>query len=300
MSARRTVAPLAATYFNYRKTTIYGGSNEVQRNIVAQTVLGRDAPARLPAPLREAPRRRPTMDFEFTDEQISLRDAVQRWVEKGFSFERRHALAKAGGATRAVYAELAELGLTGLAVPGRPRRPGLRCGRGDGGDGRTRPRPGQCALCRGRAGRAGAAGAGRRRPCSPPGCRASPTGRPWSCSRSRNAARATAWTPSRRRRSGRRRLVAHRPQEPGAGRRRGRCLHRAGTASGRTPARRLGLFLVERGRCAVRGYPTQDGARAADITLAATPAQRVLADGARALETRSTSASPPPAPKASA
>jgi len=33
-------APLSATYFNYRKTTIYGGSNEVQRNIVAQTVLG--------------------------------------------------------------------------------------------------------------------------------------------------------------------------------------------------------------------------------------------------------------------
>ncbi len=34
------VAPLAGTYFNMRKTTIYGGSNEVQRNIVAQTVLG--------------------------------------------------------------------------------------------------------------------------------------------------------------------------------------------------------------------------------------------------------------------
>ena len=33
-------APLAGTYFNYRKTTIYGGSNEVQRNIVSQTVLG--------------------------------------------------------------------------------------------------------------------------------------------------------------------------------------------------------------------------------------------------------------------
>ncbi|QTD46465.1 acyl-CoA dehydrogenase family protein [Ottowia testudinis] len=33
-------ATLAPTYFNYRKTTIYGGSNEVQRNIVAQTVLG--------------------------------------------------------------------------------------------------------------------------------------------------------------------------------------------------------------------------------------------------------------------
>ena len=33
-------APLASTYFNMRKTTIYGGSNEVQRNIVAQTILG--------------------------------------------------------------------------------------------------------------------------------------------------------------------------------------------------------------------------------------------------------------------
>ena len=33
-------APLASTYFNMRKTTIYGGSNEVQRNIVAKTVLG--------------------------------------------------------------------------------------------------------------------------------------------------------------------------------------------------------------------------------------------------------------------
>jgi alkylation response protein AidB-like acyl-CoA dehydrogenase len=33
-------APLASTYFNLRKTTIYGGSNEVQRNIVAQVVLG--------------------------------------------------------------------------------------------------------------------------------------------------------------------------------------------------------------------------------------------------------------------
>ncbi len=33
-------APLAPRFFNLRKTTIYGGSNEVQRNIVAQTVLG--------------------------------------------------------------------------------------------------------------------------------------------------------------------------------------------------------------------------------------------------------------------
>ncbi|MFN6996527.1 MAG: acyl-CoA dehydrogenase family protein [Aquincola tertiaricarbonis] len=57
------------------------------------------------------------MNFDFTEDQASLRDAVQRWVEKGFSFDRRHGLAKAGGATRAVYTELAELGLAGLAVP---------------------------------------------------------------------------------------------------------------------------------------------------------------------------------------
>ena len=57
------------------------------------------------------------MDFDFTDDQVSLRDAVAKWVDKGFDFSRRHALAKAGGQTRAVYTELAELGLTGLAVP---------------------------------------------------------------------------------------------------------------------------------------------------------------------------------------
>ncbi len=57
------------------------------------------------------------MDFNFSDDQNSLRDAVAKWVEKGFDFPRRHALAKAGGQTRAVYAELAELGLTGLAIP---------------------------------------------------------------------------------------------------------------------------------------------------------------------------------------
>jgi alkylation response protein AidB-like acyl-CoA dehydrogenase len=57
------------------------------------------------------------MDFNFTDDQLSLRDMVARWVEKGFTFERRHGLAKAGGATRDVYRELAELGLTGLVIP---------------------------------------------------------------------------------------------------------------------------------------------------------------------------------------
>ncbi|MES2719227.1 MAG: acyl-CoA dehydrogenase family protein [Pseudomonadota bacterium] len=57
------------------------------------------------------------MDFDFSDDQLSLRDAVAKWVEKGFDFSRRHGIAKAGGQTRDVYGELAELGLTGLAVP---------------------------------------------------------------------------------------------------------------------------------------------------------------------------------------
>ncbi|WP_277184827.1 acyl-CoA dehydrogenase family protein [Caballeronia sp. BR00000012568055] len=33
-------APLAALYFNFRKTSIYGGSNEIQKNIIAQMILG--------------------------------------------------------------------------------------------------------------------------------------------------------------------------------------------------------------------------------------------------------------------
>jgi alkylation response protein AidB-like acyl-CoA dehydrogenase len=33
-------APLMPYYFNYRKTSIYGGSNEIQRNIITQMILG--------------------------------------------------------------------------------------------------------------------------------------------------------------------------------------------------------------------------------------------------------------------
>ena len=33
-------APLAAQYYNMRKTSIYGGTNEIQRNIIAKMVLG--------------------------------------------------------------------------------------------------------------------------------------------------------------------------------------------------------------------------------------------------------------------
>jgi acyl-CoA dehydrogenase len=31
---------MAPRYFNYRKTSIYAGSNEIQRNIIAKMTLG--------------------------------------------------------------------------------------------------------------------------------------------------------------------------------------------------------------------------------------------------------------------
>ncbi|MBK9083395.1 MAG: acyl-CoA dehydrogenase family protein [Rhizobiales bacterium] len=38
--AAAAATPVAAEYLTLRKTTIYGGSNEIQKNIIAQTVLG--------------------------------------------------------------------------------------------------------------------------------------------------------------------------------------------------------------------------------------------------------------------
>ena len=57
------------------------------------------------------------MNFNFTDDQEQLRDAVSKWVGKGYDFERRKGITAAGGFSREAYGELAELGLTGLYVP---------------------------------------------------------------------------------------------------------------------------------------------------------------------------------------
>ena len=57
------------------------------------------------------------MNFEFSDEQEQLRDAVRKWVDKGYTFERRRKIADAGGFSKEAYGELAELGLCGLYVP---------------------------------------------------------------------------------------------------------------------------------------------------------------------------------------
>ena len=57
------------------------------------------------------------MNFDFSDDQEQLRDAVRKWVDKGYSFDRRRAIDKSGGFSREAYGEIAELGLCGLYVP---------------------------------------------------------------------------------------------------------------------------------------------------------------------------------------
>jgi alkylation response protein AidB-like acyl-CoA dehydrogenase len=57
------------------------------------------------------------MDFDFSDEQEMLRDSVRKWVEKGYDLERRRGIVKAGGYSPEAWEEIAGLGLTGLQVP---------------------------------------------------------------------------------------------------------------------------------------------------------------------------------------
>ncbi len=57
------------------------------------------------------------MDFDFTDDQQQLRDAVAKWVEKGYGFERRRQIERDRGFSREAWKEIAELGLGGLYIP---------------------------------------------------------------------------------------------------------------------------------------------------------------------------------------
>ena len=57
------------------------------------------------------------MDFDFSEDQEQLRDAVRKWVEKAYTFERRRTIAGEGGFSADAYRELAELGLCGLYLP---------------------------------------------------------------------------------------------------------------------------------------------------------------------------------------
>ena len=57
------------------------------------------------------------MDFDFSEDQEALRDAVRRFVDKDYGFERRRGIERAGGFDRGTWEGLAGLGLTALAVP---------------------------------------------------------------------------------------------------------------------------------------------------------------------------------------
>lgn len=225
------------------------------------------------------------MDFEFSEDQLSLRDAVARWVEKGFGFERRHGIAKAGGATRAVYAELAELGLTALAVPES---------QGGMGFGAVEAMVVMEELGRGLVNAPFAHGA----LITPALLAAAP------------AAVQAQWLPKVADASA---LVVLAHQERGARYRLNHVTTRAAAAGGGytltgkksvvpagdeadafiVPARLsgadgdeagIGLFLVDKAAAKVRAYPTHDGARAADVVLDAAPATLIAADGHAVLQ----------------
>jgi alkylation response protein AidB-like acyl-CoA dehydrogenase len=217
------------------------------------------------------------MDFDFTDDQNALRDAVARWVEKDFAFERRHGIAKQGGKTREVYRELAELGLTGLAIA--PEHGGM-------GFGAVEAMVVMEELGRGLVNAPYAAGAliapsmvsdtswlsriadgsalvvlaqqerGARYHAGAPATTAVQQGGDWALTGSKHLVPAGDEADA---------FIVPARMAP----------HEAAP---------VGLFLVERARCEVRGYPTQDGARAADVSLTAAAATLQSAEGLPALD----------------
>ena len=56
------------------------------------------------------------MNFDFTEDQEQLRDAVRKWVDKAYTFERRQTIEKSGGFSQDAFNEIAELGLGGLYI----------------------------------------------------------------------------------------------------------------------------------------------------------------------------------------
>jgi alkylation response protein AidB-like acyl-CoA dehydrogenase len=225
------------------------------------------------------------MDFDFSDDQESLRDAVRRWVDKGFQFERRHGIAKAGGATRAVYAELAELGLTGVVVPES---------HGGMGFGAVEAMVINEELGRGLVNAPFAAGA----LVAPSILAAAPE------------SVQAAWLPkiadasalvvlAHQERAARYRLnhVVTRARQTGsgwtvsgaksivpAGDEADAFIVPARIAGADADAAGIGLFIVERAAATVRGYPTQDGARAAELQLKNAAATLISEDGHGLLE----------------
>ncbi len=56
------------------------------------------------------------MNFDFTDDQEQLRDAVRKWVDKGYTFDRRRSIETSGGFSKEAFDEITELGLGGLYI----------------------------------------------------------------------------------------------------------------------------------------------------------------------------------------
>jgi alkylation response protein AidB-like acyl-CoA dehydrogenase len=226
------------------------------------------------------------MDFDFNEDQQSLRDAVQRWVDKGFGFERRHALAKAGGAARAVYAELAELGLAGLVVP--EAHGGLGQGAVDAmvvceelGRGLVNAPYAPAALMTpALLATAPAELQARWLPAIASGEALMVPALQERAARYRLAHVVTRARPV----AGGWQLDGTKTLVPG-GDEADAFIVPARVSGADDDAAGIGLFVVERGPAQVTGYPTQDGARAADLRLAATPAACIATDGHAVLET---------------
>ncbi|MBM3387355.1 MAG: acyl-CoA dehydrogenase [Betaproteobacteria bacterium] len=221
------------------------------------------------------------MDFDFSEDQEQLRDAVRKWVDKGYDFERRRAIVKAGGFDRAAYTELAELGLTGLQVS--EAHGGLAMG------------PVEAMVVMEELGR---------------GIVLEPLAQTLIASATLHthapAALQADWLP---RIATGEALVVLAHQERGARHHLKRSQAQAQQTDGQwrvngvkslvpvgdqadafivpaLVAGQLALFLVERGAAGVQteGYLTQDGARAAEVRFANSPAQLITQNGQTALE----------------
>jgi len=221
------------------------------------------------------------MDFDFSDDQEQLRDAVRRWVDKGYDFERRRAIVKAGGFDRAAYGEMADLGLAGLYIS--EEHGGMGMGPVEGmvvmeelGRGIVLEPLSQTLIA------AGVLGG-----YAPPALKAG-----WLPKIAGGEALVVL---AQQERKARYRLDMCETQASGSG--------EAWTVSGAksvvaagdhadaflVPATvngKIALFLVERTTSGVttRGYGTQEGGRAAEVTFMAAPAALVTLDGLSALE----------------
>ncbi|MEY2736118.1 MAG: hypothetical protein RL087_1211 [Pseudomonadota bacterium] len=221
------------------------------------------------------------MDFDFSDDQEQLRDAVRKWVDRSYDFERRRGAVRAGGFSRETFNELAELGLCGLYIS-----------EDHGGMGMG---PVEAMVAMEELGR---------------GIVLEPLAQSLIAggviSGYADAALQSAWLPKV---AGGEALVALASQERKARYRLNVCEaqatqaasgwavtgHKSLVAAGdqadaylvpAMTANGMAMFLVERGAGGVsaRGYITQDGSRAAEVAFTNAPAQLVTAQGQAALE----------------